>query len=116
MSALRQDHGRIANEIEMALSTGGADAGAAITDAARAINEAGRDGGQSFGSEAGSTFSRMLEGLAAQFGAKAAASFRQSVGTVTVNTVGSGGGGLPAPTGVRGRTMPDAGSTRRGPN
>jgi len=116
MSALRQDHGRIANEIEMALSTGGADAGAAITDAARAINEAGRDGGQSFGSEAGSTFSRMLEGMADQFGARAAASFRQSVGTITVNAAVSGGGGLPAPSGVRGRTMPDAGSTRRGPN
>jgi len=115
MSALRQDHGRIANEIEMALSTGGADAGAAITDAARAINEAGRDGGQSFGSEAGSTFSRMLEGMADQFGARAAASFRQSVGTITVNAAVSGGG-LPAPSGVRGRTMPDAGSTRRGPN
>lgn len=97
MAALRRDGGQIASELEGALANGGA-------GAAQAINQAGTTGGQAFGNEAGSAFSRMLDGLAAQFGVKAAASFRQNVGTV-------GGGSLSPASGVRGRTMPDAGTT-----
>ncbi|GLS29959.1 phage tail tape measure protein, TP901 family, core region [Mesorhizobium albiziae] len=102
MSALRKDHNAIANEIEMALSTGGTDAGQAITQAARAINDAGTTGGQSFGNEAGSVFARMLNGMAEQFGSRAAASFRNSVGSITVNARVAGGGGVNADVGRSG--------------
>lgn len=99
MAALRRDGGQIASELEGALANGGA-------GAAQAINQAGTTGGQSFGSEAGSAFSRMLDGIAAQFGVKAAQSFKANVGSVPVN--GRVPGGINADTGRSGPSIEGA--------
>ncbi|MEO3997180.1 phage tail tape measure protein [Mesorhizobium sp. CAU 1732] len=104
------DIGKPIDEAAEAVADGGRKAGESIADAARRINEAGTSGGQAFGNEAGSTFSRMLDGMADQFGARAAASLRANLGAITVQTraTASPQGEV---SGVRGRTMPNAGST-----
>lgn len=96
MAALRRDPNGVADAIDEALAAGGERAGARIEEAARKVNEAG--------SEAGSAFARMLEGVAQQFGAAAARSFRDNIGSVTINAIGA------PPSGNRGRSMPEAGN------
>ncbi|MGO4839132.1 hypothetical protein AB4144_43485, partial [Rhizobiaceae sp. 2RAB30] len=54
MLALRQDHNRIANEIETALSTGGTEARDAVTRGGEAVSQAGEDAGRAI-IEAGSS-------------------------------------------------------------
>lgn len=101
-------------EVETALTDGGSQAGRSISESAQEIERAGTAGGQQFGTEAGSVFSRMLDGLAEAFGMKAASAFNQNVRAVAP----SPGGGAPAASpvsGVRGRSMPSAGSTPSGP-
>ncbi|PSM20208.1 phage tail tape measure protein [Nitratireductor sp. StC3] len=100
MAALRADPNGVAEAIDEALSRGGESAKSSIMDAARAVNDAG--------GEAGSIFSRMVEGVGRRIGEEAAASFRANVGTVTVNARVSGPGR--SPTGRNtGLSMPEAG-------
>lgn len=76
-----------------AIRQGGAAAGQSIEEAARAINQAGQDGG--------SAFARMLEGMGTRIGEDAARSFKANIGDLNVNVNahvsgggnGSGGGG-----------------------
>lgn len=83
-----------------ALKRSGDDAGRSISEAARKVNEAG--------SEAGSTFARMMDDAAERFGVAAARSFRENVGSVSAPSAPSSG----SVSGVRGRTMPNAGATQ----
>lgn len=64
----------------MKIEIDGSEAGRSIEDAARKVNEAG--------AEAGSAFSRMLEGVGRQLGEEAARSFRANVGNITVGVGG----------------------------
>lgn len=88
-----------------AIREGGDGASQSIRDAARAINEAG--------GEAGVAFRSMIEGIGRQIGAEMAASFKASVGSVSVKAQVVGGATVTAPkvSGERGRTMPQAGAT-----
>ncbi|MCA0275871.1 MAG: phage tail tape measure protein [Proteobacteria bacterium] len=85
----------IGSEIEQ----GGERAGSKITEAARAINEAG--------GEAANTFRSMLSGMGKQFGAEAAAAFNAGAK--------SPGGGRPSVNVNSGMTMPNAGLPGGGP-
>ncbi len=106
MKLLRSDASGISNEIESSINTGGNGAAQSIREAAEAVNRAG--------GEAGNAFAQMVAGIGRQIGQEAAQSFRDSVGTVTVNANvrTSPVGSLAPATGDKGRTMPNAGGLR----
>jgi TP901 family phage tail tape measure protein len=94
--------GDIGKEIETAFSAGGKATGGEIRDAAQSVNQAGQDAGSYMekaaqtinqaGMDAGSHFATMMQGLGQKFGADAAASFRASIGNITVNAKVTGAG------------------------
>lgn len=109
MQKLRRAEGDVRLDLEDlgidwgGLRDAGQQAGESISEAARRVNEAG--------AQAGSTFSKMLEGVGQRLGAEAAASFKANLGTLTVNARVNGG---PTSTNVnRGETMPNAGGVSR---
>lgn len=66
----------------MKIEIDGSEAGRSIEDAARKVNEAG--------AEAGSTFSRMLDGVGQRIGDEAARAFKAGVGNLSINVRPSG--------------------------
>lgn len=109
MRTLRRAEGDVRLDLEDlgidwgGLRDAGQQAGESISEAARRVNEAG--------AQAGSTFSKMLEGVGQRLGAEAAASFKANLGTLTVNARVNGG--PTTATGNRGETMPAAGGVQR---